>query len=216
MIDEQTIIETLKSKMHYLFITRDVTIFEEQQLELEELYKKIQETKQAVIKDQNENEANKFLSLENLCTAILSGMTIFVKLKNNDPDGAWSELIEAQNNSHWSINHYYLSGNLQEQCITHFNNIEKILFPPQTFQSISMISVKSKCSICNDDFTKCDHIRGEAYMGIPCTELCTEFKDVHHVAVVDHPDDKRCRCMSSGNSKEAMINIMSLLPENES
>ena len=63
MIDEQIIIKTLESKTHYLFITRDITIFEKQQLKVEELNKKIQEAKQMFIKDQNEDEANKFQTL---------------------------------------------------------------------------------------------------------------------------------------------------------
>ena len=78
-----------------------------------------------------------------------------------------------------------------------------------------MISVKSKCSICNEDFSKCDHIRGEAYMGVSCTEQCTEFKNIDHLAIVSNPDDKRCRCISFGDSKETMMNAMTLLPEKE-
>ena len=216
MIDEKTMIKTLGSKMRYLFITRDITIFEKQKLELEKLHKEIKETKEKFISEQNEDESNKFLSLENLCLAILSGIAMFIKIKQNDPNGAWSDLIEAQNNTYWSNNHYELSGNLQRECIIHFNNIEKILFPPQTFVSMSMASVKSKCSICDEDFTICEHIRGEAYMGVSCTEICTEFKDIHHVAIVDHPDDKRCRHGSYGDSKENMIDIMTLLPEKKS
>ena len=86
-----------------------------------------------------------------------------------------------------------------------------------------MASVKSKCSICDEDFTMCEHIRGEAYMGVACSEICTEFKDTHHAAIVDNhaaivdnPDDKRCRDISYGDSKENMIDIMTLLPEKKS
>lgn len=213
MIDEKTVIETLSSKMKYLYLTRDITIFEEQKSELEILHEQIVETKQKFIDDKNEDESNKFLSIENLCSAILSGIMLFTKLKQGDPNGAWFDLVEAQNNSHWSNNHYELSGEIQKNCIIHFNNVEKILFPPVSFQSISMASVKSKCSICDGDFTQCDHIRGEAYMGVACSEICTEMKDFHHVAIVDNPDDKRCRIISTGTSKENMIDVMTLLPE---
>ena len=213
MIDEKTAIETLSSKMKYLYITRDITIFEEQKSELEKLYKQIVETKQKFIEDKNEDESNKFLAIQNLCTSILSGISMFIKLKQNDPNGSWLDLVEAQNNSHWCVNHYELSGTLPQNCIIHFNNIEKILFPPQTFNSISAASVKSKCSICDEDFSLCDHIRGEAYMGISCSEICTELKDFHHVALVENPDDKRCRNTAYGNSKDNMIDVMTMLPE---
>ncbi len=213
MIDEKTVIETLSSKMKYLYITRDIAIFEEQKSKLEKLYGQVVETKQKFIESKNEDESNKFLSIENLCMSILSGIRKFIKLKQNDPNGAWLDLVEAQNNSHWSINHYELSSNLPQDCIIHFNNIEKILFPPQTFNSISVASVKSKCSICDEDFSLCVHIRGEAYMGISCSEICTELKDFHHIALVENPDDKRCRNTSYGKSKDNMIDVMTLLPE---
>ena len=213
MIDEKTAIKTLSSKMKYLYITRDISIFEEQQSKLEKLHEKIIETKQKFIEKKNEDESNKFLSIENLCISILSGIHMFIKLKQNDPNGAWLDLVEAQNNAYWSINHYELSGNLPKDCIVHFSNVEKILFPPQTFNSISVISIKSKCSICDEDFSLCDHIRGEAYMGVSCSEICTEMKDFHHVAIVENPDDKRCRNTAYGNSKDNMIDVMTLLPE---
>ena len=213
MIDEKTLMKILESKMNYLFITRDITNFEKQKIELEKLNKDIKETKEKFISEQNEDESNKFLSLENLCLAILSGIIMFIKIKQNDPNNAWIYLIDAQNNSHWSNNHYELSGTLQQECIIHFNNIERVLFPPQTFNSISTVSVKSKCSICDGDYTMCEHIGGEAYMGVACGEICVELGDIHHVAFVDNPDDKKCRNTSYGNSKENMIDVMTLLPE---
>ena len=213
MIEEREIIKTLENKLTYLFITRDKTIFEEQLSLLKTLKSKILETKNEFIDQQNENEANKWLSIENICLAIIEGSNLFLALKQNDPDSAWNHLITAQNHSHWSNNEYGLAGNIQRDCISHFNNIELVLFPPQSFMSISMISEKSECSICHKEFSECEHIRGEAYMGKACSEIATKIRDMHHIAIVSHPDDKRCRVTHYGDKNPPTINKMTLLDE---
>lgn len=213
MIEERETIKTLEQKLIYLFLTRDKKVFEEQLSLLTNLKSEIIETKSEFISQQNENEANKWLSIENICLSIIEGLNLFVKLKENDPDAAWNNLIAAQNHSHWSNNEYQLSGTIQRDCISHFNNIELVLFPPQSFMSISMVSEKSECSICHKEFSECDHIRGEAYMGKACTEIATKIRDMHHVALVDHPDDKRCRVTHYGDKDPPTINKMTLLDE---
>ena len=50
-------------------------------------------------------------------------------------------------------------------------------------------------------------------MGVSCSEICTEVKDFHHIALVNNPDDKRCRNTAYGKSKDNMIDVMTLLPE---
>lgn len=213
MIDEYETIKTLEKKLTYLFITRDKRIFEEQLSLLTNLKSEIIQRKNEFISQQNENEANKWLSIEDICLSIIEGLNLFVKLKENDPDTAWNYLISAQNHSHWSNNEYQLSGTIQLHCISHFNNIELVLFPPQTFTSISMVSEKSECSICHKEFSECEHIRGEAYMGQACTEMATKIRDIGHMAIVSHPDDKRCRMTHYGNKNPPTINKMTLLDE---
>jgi len=215
MIDEHETIKTLESKLNYLFITRDKTIFEEQLSSLIDLKSKITETKNEHISQQNENESNKWLSIENICLSIIEGLHVFVKLKESDPDNAWNHLIAAQNHAHWSNNEYRLSGDIQRNCISHFNNIELVLFPSQTFMSASLVSERSECSICHKEFSECEHIRGEAYMGQACTEMCTKIREFHHAAIVDHPDDKRCRVSHYGDTDPPTINKMTLLDESK-
>jgi len=213
-MDEREIIKTLESKLTYLFITRDKKIFEEQLSLLIDLKDKIIETKNEFI-SQQETEANKWLSIENICLSIIEGLNLFVKLKENDPDTAWNHLIAAQNHSHWSNNEFQLLGTIQRDCVSHFNNIELVLFPPQTFMSASMITEKSECSICHKDFSSCDHIRGEAYMGQACAEIATKISQFNHAAIVDHPDDKRCRVTYYGDKNPPTINKMTLLDESK-
>ena len=215
MIDEKETISILEKQLTYLFITRDVKIFERQISLLNTLKSEIIKTKNEFISQQNENEANKWLSIENLCFAFLEGLRLFLELKNNNPDNAWNFLISAQNHSSWSNDGYLLSSEIQHDCIVHFNSIESVLFPAQTFMSVSMIVESSECSICSKEFSECEHIRGDSYMGKSCTEITTKINRVNHVAIVTHPDDKRCRITHYGNTEPPTINKMTLLDESK-
>ena len=211
--NEPETVEVLEKALKYLFITRDKTVLNEQLSSLIKLKSTISQTKYQFIHQQNENNANKWYSIEEICLSIIEALKMFILLKENDPDAAWNHLIDAQNRAHWSNNAYQLSSFLQKECISRFHNIEVVLFPPQIFQSVSMVTVKSECSICNQDFSQCDHIRGEVYMGESCTETATEIGEVHHVAFVEHPDDKCCRLTHTGNKNPPTINWMTLLDE---
>ena len=212
MTDEYKIIETLEHEMTYLFITRDKTIFDEQIALLNKLKSKIIETKNKFIAQQDENNANKWLSIEYICLSIIDGLNLFVKLKENDPDTAWNHLIGAQHHVHWSCLVCELPKTIQRDCFSHFSNIELVVFPPQEFMSTSLVT-ESKCGICQKVFSECDHIRGEAYMGRMCTEIATKIRKVNHVAIVTDPDDKSCRVTHYGNKNPPTVNKMTLLDE---
>ncbi len=212
MIDGEATIELLKKQQKYLYIARDRSIFQTQSTEMKSLLKEIKGKKEEFIQQQNEKESRKWLSIENCCLSIIEGLSLFIDLKDNKPDSAWDHLITAQNHASWTNREYDLGGDFQKNYIYHFNNIEKIIFPPVTFVSAKFTSVHSKCSICDKEYSECDHIRGEVYMGRSCAEICTEMKDFEHVAVVSEPDDKKCRHASFGNGV-TMKNVMTLLDE---
>ena len=127
MIEEKMVLITLKDKRRCLYVTRDITILEECENVLKVLQKEILETKQHFIDGQNEEEANKFLSLENRCSTITCGIHIFKQLKQNKPSEAWASLVAAQNHAHRSNAAYELSGTLQCEIIIHFDNIETVV-----------------------------------------------------------------------------------------
>lgn len=215
MIDEQQIIQELNDQLRYLYVTRDKTIFERQITLLTELHKSILDIKESYIKQENEDKANKWLSIEYTCQGLLEGLKLFLNLKQNNPDAAWINLVNAQNYVHWSNIAYGLPNDIQNYCVGFFDTIENVLFPPQKFNSMSFVSKSSKCSICQKEFAECEHIRGELYMGQMCTEICTEIGQFHHLAHVDDPDDKRCRITHYGSTNPPTINIMTLLDESK-
>ena len=200
MIQACETIKTLEGKLNCLFIVRDKAIIEKQIQSLTSLISEITETKNEFITQQNEDEANKWLSIEHIGLAILDGLKLFLKLKQNDPNSAWIHLIGAQNYAYSSSAVYELSENIQKHCMFHFHNIEYILFPPQTFLSTSIIVSKSKCSICHKEYSGCEHIGGEPYMGKYCVEIPTDIEKLDSVSIVDNPADKKCRISSYGNS----------------
>ena len=207
MTDERHIIHHLAEQFGYLFITRDSTVFEKQIIFLEKLMTEITAVKAKYAEQQNEMEANKWLGIENLCHAITYGHRMFLDLKKNDPDNAWLHLISAQNHAHWSAMEYELGGTIQKAFILHFANIEKVLFPSQMFNSVELVVKSSECSICHKEFAKCEHIRGEAYMGEFCSEIASESEIVSS-SIVSNPADKGCRITHTGNT-----NIMTLMED---
>ena len=209
-MENKEIIEILKEKFRYLYITRDKTILEEQISLLTEIELEILKTKRRYIAEQDEQSANLWLSFGCLVKAIINGLRMFVLLKDGDPDNAWICLIEAQNNASWSIDAHEFNKDIQVGYISFFDGIEKWLFPPQTFLSSSMVVGRSECSICKKDMLDCNHIRGQCYMGEFCYEIATKIERVNHAAIVFHPADKKCRITHTGNTDPPKLNMMTL------
>lgn len=211
MDDIGYVIKLLAGQRYYLYITRDIRVFEAQEARLNKLKFGIESTKNMFIAELNEEKANLWLAAENLCTGIIHCIQMFLDLKRNKPDSAWNRLVEAQNHASWSCDKNDHLNSLPYEYTTYFEDLEKNLFPPQQFNSISFLA-KTKCSICNSPMSECDHIRGNAYMGRHCIEIITEFIPLH-VAIVDRPGDKKCRDTHYGTSKDKMINIMTLVED---
>jgi len=209
-MENKQIIELLKEKFRYLYMTRDRTILEEQISLLGKVEEEIIKTKKQYIEEQNESLANLWLSFECLVIAIENGLKMFVLLKNGDPDNAWNCLVDAQNNSSWSIRAHEFNKEIQLGYVSFFNGIEKWLFPPQTFVSSSMVVGRSECSICKKNMLDCNHIRGQCYMGEFCSEIVTEIKQFNHMAFVTDPADKKCRNTHTGNTNPPKLNMMTL------
>lgn len=68
------------------------------------------------------------------------------------------------------------------------------LYPFRVFASSEYIIEKSHCSICGKSMNSlsCSHIRGNLYWGEMAVEIVDEIKTFQAVAVVSHPEDKRC------------------------
>ena len=158
----------------------------------------------------NEEYANVLLGLRCVVGSLIAELLMYIGLKEEDPDAAWNHLVSAQNSlaaaasastefSHCTIRHKRLA------------LIETTMFPPQMFLSVGAVAIEADCSICQDDYSNCDHVSGIPYMGEFCSVLIKRA-DLDHVAIVDEPADKRCRIMAHG-TEENRRNWMTLRRE---
>lgn len=118
---------------------------------------------------------------------------------------AWSEIIKKEFSSSWhslqdSMNLLRQikkltngSTNLTNYFEDQLLSLEK-LYPYNVFFSIGAITDWLKCSICGKDIDSldCPHMVGELYRGQMAYGIVQNFTELNHVAVVMHPEDKRC------------------------
>ena len=116
---------------------------------------------------------------------------MWLLLKEGKPDAAWGELITAQMASVDAVRAHPGVAHLSEHN-KRLEAIEELVFPPQVFISSGMIAGKQECSICGAEYGDCDHLVGKPYMGRFCYTIPKDLS-LDHVAIVEHPADKRCR-----------------------
>ncbi len=140
--------------------------------------------------------SNFVLGLFNYMTSAIRLLHMWLAIRSDDPGEGWNALIDAQAFARKAMRAHDVLLNQLEEFNSYLLHLEETLFPPQQFVSMSFTVKKSKCSICNDAFHKCNHIAGRPYNGQFCTQVVTNAGPVEHTALVDHPYDKGCRLTS--------------------
>lgn len=76
---------------------------------------------------------------------------------------------------------------------TQLIELEKI-YPYNAFFSIGVTVERFDCNICGVDIDteECPHMRGHLYGGVMAHAIARKIVEVDHVAMVAHPEDKRC------------------------
>lgn len=76
---------------------------------------------------------------------------------------------------------------------TQLIELEKI-YPYNVFFSIGVTVERFDCNICGVDIDteECPHMRGHLYGGVMAHAIARKIVEVDHVAMVAHPEDKRC------------------------
>jgi len=150
--------------------------------------------KRDAIQRGEEDTANLFLGFECVIGAVRSELMMWILLKRETPNEAWDRLVAAQmaclhaTRAHKGFVHC-------EQRLRDLEQIESHIFPPQVFLSAGFVSDRLDCSICDQRYSKCEHLRGRPYMGNFC-EVIHRNPRGDHVAIVENPADKRCRVVS--------------------
>ncbi len=93
------------------------------------------------------------------------------------------------------------------------------LYPYNVFFSMGASVDLFECSICGKDIDslECEHIKGELYRGEMAYGTAKGIGSIDHVAMVKHPQDKRCvvKYEDDGPQFEPVIYLAGLLTSNE-
>lgn len=181
------------------FITRDDNLQNSACLKLKTLWEEAKALKIGYAQKGETDAANLFLGFQFVISQLYNKLNMWLCLKKQDPEKAWEHLIKAQRKcreatcAHKGFQHLSAA---YERLVA----IEKLIFPPQIFLSSGLLVGKLVCSICHSDYEECNHISGKAYNGMLCGIIEKDIRG-DHVAIVDHPEDKRCRITSFTNSE---------------
>ena len=184
--------ETANDLQKFCFMTRAKELQSEACAELETLKEKASRIKQEVISCKDEDAANAMLSFEEMITALLSELRMWIALKDDNADSAWSFLVSAQYAARTAMQAHAVANHL-DGYVNHLYILEQVLFPPLAFFSPELIIEQSKCSICEQEYGECEHIVGKAYMGEICTRIIEKIKEVKEFSLVSEPANKRAR-----------------------
>ena len=141
----------------------------------------------------SENELNDFYLLRSFSLMIHAYIQFWDLVKQHKFESSWVALQDACDFlrvvKNFSLHPSVFMGLFEDQLV----EIEN-LYPYSVFFSTGMVFDKSKCSICGYDpkSNSCLHLKGELYSGELAVEIIENILTFDHVAMVEHPKDKRC------------------------
>src|ERR1700722_5151543 len=109
----------------YCYITRDRTFQIEAIEKLSQLRSRLAVGKQVAVASQNDDLANAFLCVDYMAEALSHELAMWIKLKSEDPNGAWDELVGVQDAARWAVQSHEIAGHL-ESYAKRLHVIEKI------------------------------------------------------------------------------------------
>ena len=176
-------------RLHW--VVRDSELQREACARLESKVAEILKEKHYAVQKQDEDYANCLLGCECAARAVLAELRMWLLIKEEHPDDAWGELVNAQTlvpsamRAHQGFSHL-------APLMERLELIERVIFPQQVFVSAGLTVRKQSCSICGEEYGDCEHLAGMPYMGRFCSIVARDLAP-NHVAIVDRPADKRCR-----------------------
>ena len=197
--------EKIKEAEVFLSIVRACELQAEACTKLEKLLEEVAAEKDKAIKSNNEDYANLLLGCECVTHALIAELRMWLFLKEEKPDSAWDQLIDAQMSSISAARAHDGFRHLVEHN-RRLLAIEQLVFPSQVFISSGFIVRHQECSICGGEYGECDHLIGKPYMGKFCHIIARDV-ELDHVSIVEHPADKRCRVQHfdvEGGSRDRM------------
>lgn len=167
----------LSNNLQFLYFTRGIEFQKQAARDLKSLLRKTVTLKKTMIDQKDENLSNLLLSLENLLTAYISELEMYINLKEDNMNAAWNSLVDAQSALRTAFQaHDIILKYGGEPYLQKLQLIEKSFFPHQTFNSMEAIVISSECSVCHSEYGTCDHVKGKPYMGEICNRIVTKME----------------------------------------
>lgn len=182
----------IEEQQIFNYITRDTELQKEACIKLSAFSERLAALKSTVLLEGDENAANLILGFECVTQFLRSQITMWILLKAEQPDEAWSHLINAQRAAGDAVRAHPGFTHLKHH-VERLHAIEELVFPPQVFTSMGIIVRRRTCSICGEEYGECTHLVGKPYQGEICHTFITEIERIDHLAIVDNPANKNCR-----------------------
>ncbi|WP_034257683.1 HK97 family phage prohead protease [Altibacter lentus] len=190
------------------FITIGIEIQKDEIDNLISYRQELSQLKEDFKKRKLENEANLVYCIDNSLLALQYELQMLVNIKEDKMSEAWGNLVNAQVIYGTVVRNYPFELESETGYLERLANYEKLLFPNLFFQSAGGIIKKSHCSICNEKYGKCNHLKGRLYNGEMCCRVITEM-ELEEVSLVDNPANKHCRVLTIETDGKK-IDIMTL------
>lgn len=165
-----------------------------------------QEIKEIAVENNDERLANAQYVFKEYFLLFCELIKYFNKLKSKDYRDSWNKLQECFEIIK-DISKFTDEENRFELPELYDLLLEyEALYPYKLFCSSEYVIEKATCSICGKSVLglDCPHIKGELYWGEPARHNITKIKEFQAIALVSHPEDKRCIIqMADENLSEA-------------
>lgn len=191
------------------YFTRDLIIQKDMLAEIYEYSNELSKLKKS---NPNflDDELNLIAFFELLISSLISELEMIIHLKNDEMDFAWTSLIKAQTDAAFASSNHPINPNQLHGYINKLNMYEKSLFPEMMFSSVGGIIKKARCSICQDDYDECDHMKGKIYKGELCIKEIHEM-ELEEVSIVENPASKMNRVLQTIFKNET-VDVFTFLP----
>lgn len=194
LISEFNKVASIAQKKAFITIASEI---QKEEIETLETYRNnLLELKRKYIEHGLSDEANLAFCLDLSLQSVQYELQMLINIKEDDMSEAWSNLVKAQVTYGSVVRNCPYESISANGYITRLEWYEKLLFPEMMFASVGGIVKKSHCSICNESYNKCNHIKGELYNGEICTRVITEM-ELEEVSLVDVPANKQCRVLTT-------------------
>ncbi|MCL2097899.1 MAG: hypothetical protein FWH23_03975 [Bacteroidales bacterium] len=206
LINEFNEMASIAQKKAFITVGKEI---QKEEIETLEAYRSnLLKLKRKYVKRGLENEANLVYCIEQSLQAVQYELQMLVNIKEDKMSEAWGNLVNAQVVYGTVIRNYPFEFEADNGYIARLEEYEKLLFPKMFFSSVGGIIKKSHCSICNENYNKCNHIKGKLYNGELCTRVITEM-ELEEASLVDTPANKHCRILTITHNGKA-VDILTL------